>query len=201
MDWGLAKVLPRGGRRRRRPGRQDRSPGDASSRRPGAAPTVRALARRLGDGHAGLHGARAGPRRGRPGRRAGRRVRAGLDPLRDLTGEPAFLGRSAGEIQRKAALGDLADAMARLESLRGRRRADRAGAGLPGARAGGPAADAGAVAERITAYLAGVQERLRAAEIARAAEARTGRRGRRACAAPSAGRGGFNWGWRRRCCR
>ena len=33
-----------------------------------------------------------------------------------LTGEPAFTGRTAGEIQRKAALGDTADALARLEA-------------------------------------------------------------------------------------
>ena len=30
-----------------------------------------------------------------------------------LTGQPAFLGRSSGEILRKAALGDTADALAR----------------------------------------------------------------------------------------
>ena len=33
-----------------------------------------------------------------------------------LTGEPAFLGRSPAEIMRKAALGDLADALARLDA-------------------------------------------------------------------------------------
>src|SRR6516225_8223465 len=32
-----------------------------------------------------------------------------------LTGRPAFLGRSAGELHRKAALGDLAEALAALE--------------------------------------------------------------------------------------
>ena len=35
-----------------------------------------------------------------------------------LTGAPAFLGRSSGEILRKAALGDLADAAARLDRCR-----------------------------------------------------------------------------------
>ena len=57
-----------------------------------------------------------------------------------LTGEPAFLGRSSGEILRKAALGDLADAAGPARRLRGRRRADRAGQGLPGARGRGPPA-------------------------------------------------------------
>ena len=33
-----------------------------------------------------------------------------------LTGQPAFIGRTSGEIQRKAALGDLADALARLDA-------------------------------------------------------------------------------------
>ena len=76
-----------------------------------------------------------------------------------LTGQPAFVGRSSGEIQRKAALGDLADALRPARRLRGRRRADRAGEGLPGPRAGGPAARRPAVvADRVTAYLAGVQE-------------------------------------------
>ena len=76
MDWGLAKVLPRGGRRRRRDG----GPGSPVEE------TVIATARSGSDadlsqagsgaGHAVLHGARAGPRRDRGGRRAGRRVRA-----------------------------------------------------------------------------------------------------------------------------
>src|SRR5262249_686760 len=84
-----------------------------------------------------------------------------------LTGEPAFVGRSPVETLRKAGRGELAEAFARL---------DRCGtdAGLIGlardclapARADRPR-QAGTVAERITAYLTGVQEKLRAAELAR----------------------------------
>src|SRR5262249_22120711 len=97
-----------------------------------------------------------------------------------LTGEPAFTGRSAGEIQRKAARGDLADAVLRLDGQRA------AGDGqqsqlldpelvthckscLAPEREDRPR-NAGVVAESINAYLSGVQKRLREAEIAHAAE-------------------------------
>jgi serine/threonine-protein kinase len=82
-----------------------------------------------------------------------------------LTDHSAFTGRTAGEIQRKAALGDTADALSRLEACGAdsdlitlakdclaRERDDRP-------------RDASAVAKRITAYLASVQERLRNAEL------------------------------------
>ena len=78
-----------------------------------------------------------------------------------LTGEPAFLGRSSGEILRKAALGDTADALARLDACG----ADAELIASPGtawrARRRTAPRHAGAVAERVTAYLAGVQDRLR----------------------------------------
>ena len=80
-----------------------------------------------------------------------------------LTGEPAFTGRTSGEIQRKAALGDTAAALARLEACGAdaelitlakdclaREREDRP-------------RDASAVSKRITAYLASVQEARRTA--------------------------------------
>ena len=126
MDWGLAKVLPRGGVvDDAQAGKTDRQETVIATARSGSG--LRPLARRLGDGHASLHGPRAGPGRDRPGRRAGRRLRAGLDPLRDPHRQA---GRSsaaiAGEIQRKAARGDLADALRPARRLRGRRRARRA---------------------------------------------------------------------------
>jgi serine/threonine-protein kinase len=87
-----------------------------------------------------------------------------------LTGQPAFVGRSSLEIHRKAALGDHAEALTALagsgasgelialaRNCLAREREDRP-------------RQAAAVAERITAYLVGVQEKLRATEIARAAE-------------------------------
>jgi serine/threonine-protein kinase len=84
-----------------------------------------------------------------------------------LTGQPAFVGRSVGEIQRKAALGDLAEAHARLDQCGGdaeliavardalaREREDRLH-------------NAAVLRDRVTTYLVGVQERLHAAELGR----------------------------------
>ena len=55
-----------------------------------------------------------------------------------LTGRPAYTGRTGGEIRRKAALGDLADALARLDACGADAGPDRAGPRLPGPRARGP---------------------------------------------------------------
>ncbi len=86
-----------------------------------------------------------------------------------LTGERAYIGHDPAEVFRKAREGDLADALARL---------DGSGADaelialakrcLTPERDARPR-DAGAVAEAVTAHLASVQERLRQAEIERAA--------------------------------
>jgi Flp pilus assembly protein TadD len=90
-----------------------------------------------------------------------------------LTGRPAFTGRTVGEIHRKAARGDLTDAFGRLDACG----ADAELAGLARECLACEPEDrprnAGAVTERLTAFLAGVQERLRTAELARvAAQAR-----------------------------
>ena len=60
MDWGLAKVLPRGGRRRRCDGRARAARGDAD--RDGAERLGRRTLSQAGSvhGHAGVHGPRAG---------------------------------------------------------------------------------------------------------------------------------------------
>jgi serine/threonine-protein kinase len=86
-----------------------------------------------------------------------------------LTGRPPFAGGPADEALRRAARGDLSDAFARLDGCG----ADAALVQLakacldpdPGRRP----SDAGAVAAAVTAYLAGVQERLRLTELERAA--------------------------------
>jgi serine/threonine-protein kinase len=88
-----------------------------------------------------------------------------------LTGKPPYVGRSSEEVRRKACNGDLAGAYARLEGcgvdaeLIGLTRACLAAEAIDRPR------DAQAVAESVQAHLDGVQERLRRAELAGAAEA------------------------------
>ena len=79
-----------------------------------------------------------------------------------LTGQPAFTGAVVGEIQRKAALGDLADALARLDACGADAELIALAKDCLAREPEDRPRDAGAVAERVTAYLAGVQERLRA---------------------------------------
>ena len=57
-----------------------------------------------------------------------------------LTGPPAFTGRTSAEIQRKAARGETAEALARLEACGADAELVAPGPRLPGRRAGGPAA-------------------------------------------------------------
>ena len=133
------------------PGRQGRRRNETVIARPlRSDPTS---PRPAGDGHAGVHGARAGAGRGRAGRRTGRRLRAGLDPVRDPDRAAGICGRSAGEIHRKAARGDLADAMAGW-SQRGRRRLI-AWPWTAWPEAEDRPRDAGVVAQRMTAYRPG----------------------------------------------
>ena len=112
MDWGLAKVLPRGG-----------VVDDATAGRVTPDATVIATARSGSDE----------PDLSRPARCSGRRLtwcrnrretksigsmsvptssRLGSILCEMLTGQPAFVGQEPGEILRKAARGDLADAVA-----------------------------------------------------------------------------------------
>ncbi|QEH31560.1 Serine/threonine-protein kinase PknB [Aquisphaera giovannonii] len=166
MDWGLAKVLARGG------------VADERAPTPEPAETVVATAR----SGSGADDSRPGSVLGTPAymppeqaRGDTRRVdeRADVFALGSilcelLTGDPAYAGGPPAEVLRRAADAELADAEARLAACG----ADPELVALARAcLAPAPEArprDARAVANAVTAHLAGVQERLRAAELERA---------------------------------
>jgi serine/threonine-protein kinase len=84
-----------------------------------------------------------------------------------LTGKPAYLG-TGDELQRKAEQGDLAEAFARLDGCGADVELLRLTRCCLARDIGSRPRDAGEVAETITSYLMGVQERLRAAEVEQA---------------------------------
>ena len=181
MDWGLAKVLAEGGiHDEERASRAHQEPQE----------TVIRTARSTGSHGSFGTDTEAGTILGTPaymppeqasGDIANLDRRAdvfglGAIPCEILTGKPPYLGRSSEEVRRKAANGDLADALARLE-------ASGADAELVALtrKCLSPEQidrpkDAQGVADGLTEYLDGVQERLQRAERERAvAEVRTSR--------------------------
>ena len=171
MDWGLAKVLPQGG-----------AADDASAGKTRERETVIATARSGGDSDSDL--SQAGSVMGTPSYMAPEQARGEVDRLDErcdvfalgsilceiLTGEPAFIGRSSGEIQRKASRGELKDAVDRLEASGSDAELIALAKDCLAAELEDRPRHAGEVAARINAYQTGVQERLRRAEIARAEE-------------------------------
>src|SRR5262249_6884705 len=85
-----------------------------------------------------------------------------------LTGKPPYLGRSAEEVRRKAANGDLADALARLDACGADPELIALTKGCLAPEATDRPKDAQAVADGVSAYLNGVEGRWQAAQRERA---------------------------------
>ncbi len=170
MDWGLAKVLPQGGT-------ADESHPHQNQR---ALSVIRTVRTGL-DVHEPHTGSVWG---GTPAYMAPEQADGDIKAIDEqadvfglgsilceiLTGRPVYTGPSFEAILRQARRGETADALRRLDHCG----VDRELVGVARECLATDPADrprgAGEVARRIKAYLAGVQERLRAAELGRAAE-------------------------------
>ena len=93
-----------------------------------------------------------------------------------LSGQPAFQGRSAGEIQRKAARGDLDDALSRLDSCQADPELIALAKSCLAPERDDRPRDAKIVADAVKSYRDGVEDRLRRAELERARPKRAPRR-------------------------
>jgi tetratricopeptide (TPR) repeat protein len=193
MDWGLAKVLPEGGVADEEKANRQHQPEEGT------------LIRTARSGSTGTFGTdtEAGTLLGTPAYMPPEQAQgdvALLDRRADvfglgailceiLTGRPPFVGRSSEEVRRKAANGDLTDALARLDACG----ADQELIALTRAclqpEASDRPRDAHEVADGLSAYLDGVQQRLqtaqreRAVALAREAEQRKRRKVQLALAA------------------
>jgi serine/threonine-protein kinase len=167
MDWGLAKVLQEGG---------------VADEPQGESPTVPVSVIRTVRSGSADDDSQAGSVLGTPAymapEQAGGEV-AAVDRRADvfglgsilceiLTGKPAYTGANNNEIFRRALRGDTGDARTRLDACGADTDLVALASDCLAPEPAGRPRDAGVVAGRITAYLAGVQEKLRTAERQRA---------------------------------
>jgi serine/threonine-protein kinase len=195
MDWGLAKVLAEGGvaDEERAASRQHQRVDETQIR------TARSTGSAGGLGTETEAGSLLGTPAYMPPEQANGDV-ALLDRRADvfglgailcevLTGKPPYVGRSAEEVRRKAANGDLADATARLDGCGADADLIALTKTCLSPEAIDRPRDAQAVADGLATYLNGAQERAQAAEreravaVARASEERRRRRVQLALAA------------------
>lgn len=188
MDWGLAKVLARGG-----------IVSDAQAGKEKVPESLIITAR--SDSEADF--SRAGSIMGTPSYMAPEQAQGETGEINEradvfalgsilceiLTGSPAFTGRNSREILQKAARGETADALIRLESSGAEGELISLAKDCLAVEPRDRPHDGNHVSERITAYLADVQVRAQAAEreravaVARAIEERRRRRMRLALVA------------------
>jgi tetratricopeptide (TPR) repeat protein len=167
MDWGLAKVLG---------AKPDSVNGNTVS-------TADTATLRTSRTESGGSESRVGTTLGTPGYLPPEQARGEVDRLdrrsdvfglgailcQILTGQPPFADRSAAEKLQRAANGDLSDAFLRLDGCAADADLVTLAKDCLAPEADARPADAGVVAERVAAYRTGVQERLRKAELDRAA--------------------------------
>jgi serine/threonine-protein kinase len=195
MDWGLAKVLAEGGiADEERASRAQQEPQDATRIR-----TARSTGTAGSIGTETEAGSLLGTPAYMPPEQANGDI-ALLDRRTDvfglgallceiLTGKAPYVGRSYEEVRRKAANGDLADALARVDDCGADQELIALARICLSPEAIDRPRDAQAVADSLTAHLNGVQERAQAAEreravaVARAVEERRRRRVQLALAA------------------
>jgi tetratricopeptide (TPR) repeat protein len=173
MDWGLAKVLPEGGIADEERASRAHQPEEGTLIR-----TARS------SGSAGSFGTdtEAGSLLGTPAYMPPEQANGDVglvDRRADvfglgailceiLTGKPPYVGRSSEEVRRKACNGAQTDALERLDACGADQELIALTKACLSPEAMDRPKDAQAVAERLTAYLDGVQERLQAAQRERA---------------------------------